>query len=172
MLPPMAATYLQANITHKYLIMKYRLLLALIFCYLNLFIAQVSAESVYKWVDAQGNVHYGDHPQGAAQPLHVTPPPPVDAASQQRLEALKKQGKDNERKKEAAAKTMENPGSNQAVAKRNCAIAKANLTQLEGNTDFLIDKDAEGNNRLMPPEERSKNTETVRRDVEFWCKWV
>ncbi len=130
------------------------------------------AESVYKWVDTQGNIHYGDRPQNnSAQTLHVAPPPPIDAASQQRLEALKKQGKDNEHKKEAATKEAANPDSNKEVAKRNCSAAKENLAQLETVNTFLIEKDTEGNPRIIPAEERSKKTETMHKEVERWCNW-
>lgn len=57
--------------------------------------SQVSAE-IYKWVDAQGNVHYGDEPQGAgAKPMRQLPglstysPPPLPTRKQ--LEEVKKE---------------------------------------------------------------------------------
>lgn len=135
--------------------------------------AQTQAESVYKWVDAQGNIHYGDRPQSnAAQTLHVAPPPPVDEASQQRLEALKKQGKDNARKKEATAKEAANPDPNQAVAKKNCSMAKESLAQLETANAFLVETDNEGNKRLIPEEERSKKAEAMSKEVARWCNWT
>ena len=151
--------------------MKYRSLITLIFCFSSIFVAQ--AESVYKWVDAQGNVHYGDRPQNnSAQTLHVPPPPPVDTASQQRLDALKKQGKDNQSKKEAATKEAANPSSNKEVAKRNCSTAKENLAQLETANTFLIEKDAEGNPRIISQEERNKKAEAMQKEVERWCNWT
>jgi len=135
--------------------------------------AQAIAESVYKWVDAQGNIHHGDRPQNnSAQTLHVAPPPPVDEASQQRLEALKKQDKDSQRKKEAATKETANPNSNKEVAKRNCSAAKENLAQLETANTFLIEKDAEGNPRIIPQEERNKKAEAMHKEIERWCNWT
>ena len=143
----------------------------LIFCFSSIFAVQ--AESVYKWVDAQGNIHYGDRPQNnSAQTLRVAPPPPVDEASQQRLEALKKQDKDSQSKKEAASKEAANPNSNKEVAKKNCSAAKENLTQLEAINTFLIEKDAEGNPRIIPQEERSKKAEAMHKEIERWCNWT
>ena len=157
--------------------MKYRPLITLLICFLSFFSSTLFppayAESVYKWVDAQGNIHYGDRPQGnATQTLRVVPAPPVDTASQQRLEALKKQDKNNTSKKEAEAKAERAPESNKEVAKRNCSVAKQNLAQLENSGLFLIEKDKDGTDRLMPPEERSKNTEAARKDIERWCNWT
>ncbi len=155
--------------------MKYRTLITLIFCSSSIFLAQAQAyaESVYKWVDAQGNIHYGDRPQNnPAQTLYVPPPPPVDAASQQRLEALKKQGKDNERKKEATAKAEAIPDSNKEVAKRNCSTAKENLAQLETAGTFLVETDKDGNQRLISSEERSKKAEAMSKEIERWCNWT
>ena len=56
-----------------------------------------SADSIYKWVDAQGNVHYGDEPgQSSAKKLKQLPglstyaPPPIKVEQQ---ESVKEQGK-------------------------------------------------------------------------------
>jgi len=60
------------------------------------------ADGVYKWMDAQGHIHYGDRPQSnTAQPLNIPPPPPVDEALRQRREAM---GKPPEAKPEAQRK--------------------------------------------------------------------
>lgn len=153
--------------------MNYRPLMTLMLCFSSIFMAEATAESVYKWIDAQGNIHYGDRPQNdSAQTLRVAPPPPVDTASQQRLDALKKPGKDNQKKKEEAVKEAANPNSNKEVAKRNCAAAKENLVQLETASTFLVEKDTEGNPRIIPPEERTKKAEAMQKEVERWCNWT
>lgn len=36
-------------------------------------IGPAAAEKVYRWVDAQGKVHYSDQPRGNAQPVEVKP---------------------------------------------------------------------------------------------------
>ena len=54
--------------------------------------APVQADSVYKWIDAQGRIHYGDRPQSnTAQPLNIRPAPPVDGGTRQQQEAISKQ---------------------------------------------------------------------------------
>lgn len=155
--------------------MKHSSRIAVIICFTGIFITSASAESVYKWVDAEGKVHYGDRPEApAAQTLRVAPAPPVDTASQQRLEALKRQGKDNEQKKEmaaaAAAANAANAGPSQEEMEKHCAASKQNLAQLEGAGALLFENDKDGNRRLLPLEERSKTTETMRKEVERWCQ--
>ncbi len=152
--------------------MKYSPIIAIIICFTGTLITSASAESVYKWVDAEGKVHYGDRPEApAAQTLRVPPAPPVDTASQQRLEALKRQGKDNEQKKEmAAAAAAANAGPSQEEMEKHCAASKQNLAQLEGAGALLFENDKDGNRRLLPLEERSKTTETMRKEVERWCQ--
>jgi hypothetical protein len=54
--------------------------------------ATVQADGVYKWIDAQGRIHYGDRPQSnTAQPLNIRPAPPVDEGLRQQREAISKQ---------------------------------------------------------------------------------
>ena len=154
--------------------MKYHLPATLAFCCISFLMPHASAENVYKWVDAQGNIHYGDRPQDtAAQTLHVPSPPPVDEASQQRLEALIKQGKGTASKKEketATAKSAATSGPNEEEMEKNCSIAKENLAKLEGASALLFEADKEGNRRILPLEERSKTTESMRKETERWCK--
>ena len=152
--------------------MKYRPLSTLTFCFITFFIAHANAESVYKWVDDQGNIHYGDRPQdAAAQTLHVPSPPPADEASQQRLNALIKQGKDTANKKEKeTAKSAAKSGPSKEEMEKNCSIAKENLAKLEGASALLFETDKDGNRRILPLEERNKTTETMRKETEHWCK--
>ncbi len=154
--------------------MKYRPLSTLTFFFITFFIAHANAESVYKWVDEQGNIHYGDRPQdAAAQTLHVPLPPPVDEASQQRLNALIKQSKDTTNKKEketATAKSATKSDPSKEEMEKNCSMAKENLAKLEGASALLFEADKDGNRRILPLEERNKTTETMRKETERWCK--
>ncbi len=142
------------------------------FCLSIIYFTQVHAESVYKWVDTQGNIHYGDRSQGnAAQTLRVAPPPPVDVASQQRLQALKKQGSTPTLKKDTSpANAAAKPGPSKEEMEKNCSMAKENLAQLEGVGALLFETDKDGNRRLLTLEERSKTTETMHQETERWCK--
>lgn len=151
--------------------MKYYLPATLVFCFIS-FMSHASAENVYKWVDAQGNIHYGDRPQDtAAQTLHVPSPPPVDEASQKRLEALIKQGKGTASSKETAtAKSATTSGPSKEEMEKNCSIAQENLAKLEGASALLFEADKDGNRRILPLEERSKTTESMRKETERWCK--
>ncbi len=69
------------------------LFILLVSCLLSV----AGADSIYKWVDAQGNVHYGDEPgQSSAQKMKQLPglstyaPPPIKV---ERSEPVKERGK-------------------------------------------------------------------------------
>lgn len=42
----------------------------------------LQADQVYKWVDAQGNVHYSDKPHAGAEKVRIAPPQSYSAADQ------------------------------------------------------------------------------------------
>lgn len=53
----------------------------------------VAHAGVYKWVDEQGQVHYGSRPPSgqAANPVRIEKAPPADPYAQQRREKMQKQ---------------------------------------------------------------------------------
>ena len=119
---------------------------------------------VYKWIDAHGDVHYGDRPPGAgadARSMTLPPAPTKDTDHGQRslkrqrlLEAFDAQHAEEER---AAAKA--------AAAKRErrdrCEKASQELARWE-RASIIYTEDDNGTRIYMSDEERRKTTAEAR----------
>ena len=123
--------------------------------------ASASASQVYKWVDAQGNTHFGAQPPqgqdatqvntGAAQPKASTPPPaaaPKPTAGSADDPAQKTI--DDKVKKEVAER--------EETRKKYCEVTRTNLAQLENNPRLTAQVNGEVR-RLTEEERQSKIAE-------------
>ena len=147
----------------------------LVHCLLLLFLLlPCYAAGVYKWTDAQGNVHYGDRPpQGQAvqsmdveQATPATPPAPDSAArrdKQQRL--LDSFAEDRQRR----AARREADRQQQADREQKCAQARQRLQKIR-NAAFLYEKTADPDNpRILSQAERQAQTAQWQAQVGKWC---
>lgn len=110
-----------------------------------------TAGQIYKWVDGQGNVHFGSQPpegQDAAavnpnisQPKVPAPLPKPSATSTGKAE----QDAIDEKVKQEVAK-------DEADRKKNCETARYNLAQLKNNPRVLME--VNGETRKLSEEER------------------
>lgn len=131
--------------------------------------ATAQADGVYKWVDAQGRVHYGDQPQSnTAQPLNIRPAPPVDEGLRQRREAMSKQPKAKPEAQKKPDDTISSAKEAQEQITQNCARMKERLSKYEAAA-MLTDKGDDGEQRLLNEDERNKLIEDTRGEVGKWC---
>lgn len=130
----------------------------------------ISAE-VYKWTDESGRVHYGDKPpdEGAVQvEIREDPPPEHDMEErrQKRRRLLEIFNEDRRREKEE----RETARREEEKRSKRCAEARKRLEKII-NASFLYEKtDDPRNPRVLTEEERSAETERLRRQVEKWCR--
>lgn len=103
--------------------------LSLLIC-LILLMPQASAAPMYKWVDENGNVHYGEHAPPKAR-VEVIKPVRVNGTEQDDpKDAMKKLREKNKAIDEARQKTQaeqKKKADEQARYKKNCEIARNNL---------------------------------------------
>ncbi|RMG29784.1 MAG: DUF4124 domain-containing protein [Gammaproteobacteria bacterium] len=129
-----------------------------------------AAGGTYKWVDAQGVVHYGAHPP-AGRPytrLHLAPPPPPDPEAAARLQRLRKRLQDAARAREAAEREGARQRAEAARRRHNCAIARRNLAHLQaGGRKKLIGPD--GVAYFPTPEELAAQKAAARKAIEKYC---
>ncbi|MES2818569.1 MAG: DUF4124 domain-containing protein [Pseudomonadota bacterium] len=132
------------------------------------FSASAMASQVYKWVDAQGNTHFGSQPpQGqeatsintvAAPPKPVAPaipaPPVVEDAEQKIL--------DDKVKAEVATK--------EAERKKYCENVRNNLAQLRNNPRVMVEGENEGESRRLTEEERQTRIADSEKGIAENCK--
>lgn len=104
------------------------------------------AGKVYRWVDAQGKVHYGDRPDGAKAAVEVRP---------------------------GVTTTVPDatPGSDAGAEAKRAALCTQKREQLGTykNASRIVEKDSLGNEKEFTAEEQLKLIEKTERDIEALC---
>jgi len=105
-----------------------RLLPLLIIAVLSL-VSSYAFGAVYKWTDAEGNVHYGEQPPPQADAESVRPPPPPANAPSPAsvLENLRKRSKTSDEARAKRAEEQQEAAEKQAEREENCRKARGNL---------------------------------------------
>lgn len=86
--------------------------------------------AIYKWTDAEGNVHYGEQPpaQVDAESLRPPPPPPADSRSPAAvLKDLRERSKAADDARAKRAEEEQEAAKKQAAREENCRKARGNL---------------------------------------------
>ncbi|MGH8283519.1 MAG: DUF4124 domain-containing protein [Gammaproteobacteria bacterium] len=90
------------------------------------------AQQVYRWVDAQGNVHYSQTPPPnvgtKAKLVDVAPPPPDPTSLQQQQNLVKSMAASNTAQKKAEEKAQQE-AQKKAQQQQACSAARAQLQQ-------------------------------------------
>lgn len=129
--------------------------------------------AVYKWVDENGNVHYGDRPPSSAtgseeiDPSAVaSPPDPVREKRREKRDRLLDAFQDERRQKKAVA---DKARADKARRETNCALARKQLGALE-HARYLYIPDSGGNRRVLSDEQRDNALANARGEVQKWCR--
>jgi hypothetical protein len=133
----------------------------------------VSAGEIYKWTDADGNVHFGDRPSGAATEVHLainsspTDPERVRATVQARNDARNER---NERKAAAAEAepTAEELRAQEAERKQKCSTYKERLQKFV-TSRRLYREDENGERVYLDEEETLAARAQVQEQVLEYC---
>ena len=139
-------------------------------CLIAAAVSDVGGE-IYKWVDKNGKVHFGDRPpDDGAESITVRPQQKPDAGLQQRRDRTKRlldtyAAERSEREQarwEAVAETK--------THERNCEVAKQNKFKLE-HASHLFERDADGNKRVLDEDEHEheRTLEQACAAVAKWC---
>lgn len=132
---------------------------------------QGSSAGVYRWVDDQGKVHYGDRPpsKDKARPIEMesAPAPAPDdherrARTRRLLDAMESE-RDREKKQAAQAK------AEKTRRERNCEVARRHVT-LYQRANKISRVGADGNRIYLSDEERDQALTHARSQVDSWCK--
>lgn len=133
-----------------------------------------AAAKVYRWVDENGDVHFGDRPtRDNAQELEIKVREPVAPATvpgqplprnQVRTNISDVMEEERLRRKEAREKDKQARESRQ----RNCVLARDKLRSYE-ESDYLYDIDSSGKRRVLSKAEREAAERDARDDVTRFC---
>jgi len=133
---------------------------------LILFAAFSAQAEIYKWVDENGKVQYGDQPPPAAnkQKLKVTAPQGVTPAAQQQTKVIENAAAGKQTAEDAAIDQK-----NKEIAAKNCAIANTKLDHSK-NTHVVMDKDSNGNPIKLSDAAASEWKLQMQKDRDHWCE--
>lgn len=136
-------------------------------------LSQPLSAEVYRWVDDQGHVHFGDKPpdKQRARSIEISPAPPAAQTvpdsqarrdKQQRL--LRAWEEERRQREEKAAERKEQ----QEQRERNCHIAKDRLRSFR-NASALYDHDKDGKRRILKDAEHKAAINDAEEAVNRWC---
>jgi hypothetical protein len=153
----------------------------LVFLIAIAFSAAASAQ-LYKWVDKNGKVQYGDTPPGDASKVTRLKAPasgsaPAPAAPEAKKgdakdkdkgltpeQAFKKRQKEREEAEQKEARTKAEADQKRA----NCEDARASLRQLESGAR-LTTVNAQGERVIIDDAERAQRIQRAQKTVADWC---
>lgn len=128
----------------------------------------LKAGSIHKWVDEEGNVHYGDSPPVSAKTEGVR----VQGAPSNPGKALPRLGSP-ETSTSAAGGSTDAAASGEQVpedqAKLACEAAQEDLRVI-GNSSRIKLRSADGSTRFMTTEEIEERRTQAEADVERFCQ--
>ena len=135
----------------------------------------INAQTMYRWVDANGNVVYSDQP------------PPPDAREARALKgpkattsddddtdvdtAYEDQEEEFQRRRAKAAEDQTKAEQEAALAeerKRNCEMARSNLQTLTAETR-ITRRNAQGETVYLSDEQIARERAQAQKSVEEWC---
>ncbi len=131
-----------------------------------------SAE-LYRWVDNQGRVHFGDRPpdKQKAQNLRINPQPapsfptPSDEARRDKQQRLLRAWEEERRQREEETAKQKDE---QQRRERNCHLAKDRLRTYR-NAGSIYDLDKEGKRRTLSDAEHRAAIKEMEEAVAHWC---
>lgn len=142
------------------------------------FCLTAQAEQLYKWVDADGKVHYTDQPPPAkaqTKPLNIKSQSSAPAQAAEGKPAAKtaaeKEQEFRKRRVEAeeAGAKREKEQAEAKQKEQNCAAARGNLRMLqEGGR--VAQYDAKGEKVYLEDADRQQAVARAQKEVDSWCK--
>ena len=148
-----------------------RILLALV---LSLSFTGASLAELYKWVDEEGNVHYGDCPPAdcKAEQIETAPGPSEEEIKQSRERSewliQKQKQREDERKIEREIKRKK-AAKRKTELKRKCKVFRGRLFLLK-QPGVLTIADGEGNVMRPTDKERERMISEIETFIQKNCK--
>jgi len=146
-------------------------ILALLACVVSL--PTLASDTVYKWKDASGRVHFSDRPlhDGDAEEMRVAPSRPVaddESEDEEETEAATEDEGSAARTQDKEAKQAEMEQQQKQIREQNCKIARQTLEHNE-SIERMYRVGSNGERVFLSDEEREMVLDRSRQDVEKWC---
>ncbi|MEE8264071.1 MAG: DUF4124 domain-containing protein [Gammaproteobacteria bacterium] len=126
---------------------------------------------IYKWIDEEGVVHYGQNPPPGQQAESIKPPPqPADSDDAiNELQETQRQLDTLRRERATQAEEQRKANELKAAMATNCQIATRNLTELQ-NRGRVRSRDESGEWIIRTEEEHRAGIKKYQADVDKYCK--
>jgi hypothetical protein len=147
-------------------------ILALLACAVSL--PTLASDTVYKWKDASGRVHFSDRPLHDADSEEMKVSPSRSAAADDEFEESEESEETAEDEEAAtetpdkAARQAEMEKQQKQIREQNCTIARQTLEHNE-SIERMYRVDSNGERMFLSDEEREMVLDRSRQDVEKWC---
>ena len=142
----------------------------LVIC-LALVAVNISYAGVYKWVDEDGQVHFGDNPQGTSKSerVKIRKAPPPDPSTLERLNSREKFLDAKEKERANEQDTLEKAEKKKAAYKEFCEKTRERLTMLErGGRLYAVETSGEKN--YLTEEDRQAEIALAKEDLKKHCQ--
>lgn len=124
-----------------------RAALLLSVCAALMLLVSVQADTVYRWVDAQGHVHYSQTPpansKAGAKAVDITPPPP-DQTSLAQTQDMEQAVSDKQQAQQALAGKAKQEADKKAQQQKACDAARQRVQRYD-EVHRVARKDKDGN---------------------------
>lgn len=139
-------------------------------------LAAPAGAEIYKWTDAQGEIHYGDQPPSSTtpKPFHLQTSEATEAraaeARRQAADQAARKRLEQEKVREAASKQL---AANEEEARRkaeNCQRARANLEMLQRANLRLTTVDSQGQPRVLDAAARQAEIQSASQTISENCE--
>jgi len=129
-----------------------------------------AAQKVYKWVDDDGNTHYGDAaPAGQSEEIRLRKTPTVDASVNTRRERTERLLKAFQQDRADTAEARQAAAETRKKRKANCATAKdTHYSYVSSGTLYNLDE--QGNRVFLDDDEYANALAEAQKAVDKWCK--
>jgi hypothetical protein len=141
-------------------------------CLILVITSSAYANGIYKWIDEDGNVHYGDAPPAsvATEEVTVDVAPSVPGKPLPRLETSDPGSSTTSSESPANDEPEPEPEVSDEQAENICSQAHRNLTKLNKSRRKARVRNPDGTTRQMNNEERKASREQANQNVKDYCK--
>ncbi len=140
---------------------------------LLLMLLQTAHSGVYRWTDADGKVHFGDHPPVVQEAEQVATPKAAPAArpaenSVSRQESRKRLLEQYDKERDDKRQAVNEKREERARRKQRCVMVKDQLRNYQ-RYGRIYELQADGERRYFSSEEREQGLAKLKGEVKQWC---
>ncbi|MCW8126284.1 DUF4124 domain-containing protein [Microbulbifer halophilus] len=130
--------------------------------------AAASADELYRWVDEDGKVHFGDRPPMQAEADNIGDElQPINAADATRARKATQRGQRDDLQKNYESRKQRKQRQRQQQMARACQKARKRLRALQGRVAFV---DENGKEIKTTERERQRMAEKLQREIRRVCR--